>query len=198
MFNETYSKFFKALNPLIGIRGKKINLYNLKYNIEEIYSIRFIKDTSTLRNELTKNVKSNQDIDVKDPFPVFIVEFLTNKFIKKAMVDQNALDLLLSVEHYKTLNKEIEIFAKFLNEEYDTDDLIFFLFVRSCVEKEMRMMFIEKAREEIKVQYHEDRDEIDTELYLNIKVCLKSKYFFKKKLNLSCQYDIRERRRIIA
>ncbi len=89
------------------------------------------------------------------------------------MVDQNALDLLLSIDTFRTANKEIEIFAKFLNEEYDADDLIFFLFVRSCIEKEMKMMFIEKAREEIKVQYNEYKDEIDTELYLNIKVCLK-------------------------
>lgn len=175
MFNDKYSKFFKTLNPLIGVRGKKLNLYQLKYNIEEIYSIRFIKDTSSLRNQLTKNQKSNDDIDVKDPFPIFIVEFLTNKFVKKPIIDQHAMDILLSVDFYKNSDKEIEIFSKFLNEEFDTDDLIFFLFVRSCIEKEMKIMFIEKAREDIKVQYHEDRDEIDTELYLNIKVCLKSK-----------------------
>jgi hypothetical protein len=175
MFNDKYSKFFKTLNPLIGVRGKKLNLYQLKYNIEEIYSIRFIKDTSSLRNQLTKNQKSNDDIDVKDPFPIFIVEFLTNKFVKKPIIDQHAMDILLSVDYYKNSDQEIEIFSKFLNEEFDTDDLIFFLFVRSCIEKEMKIMFIEKAREDIKVQYHEDRDEIDTELYLNIKVCLKSK-----------------------
>lgn len=173
MFNERYNKFFRILNPLLGVRGKRLNLYNLKYIIEEIYSIRFIKDTSTLRSQLNKAGKNNQEVDVKDPFPFFIVEFFMNKFVKKPMVDQNALDLLLSIDTYRTANKEIEIFAKFLNEEYDCDDLIFFLFVRSCIEKEMKMMFIEKAKEEIKVQYNEYRDEIDTELYLNIKVCLK-------------------------
>ena len=98
MFNNTYKKFFVTLNPLIGVRGKKLNLYTLKYNIEEIYSIRFIKDTSSLRNQLTKNAKNNQDVDVKDPFPIFVVEFLTNKFVKKPMIDTHALDLLLSVE----------------------------------------------------------------------------------------------------
>jgi hypothetical protein len=176
MFNEKYSKFFKTLNPLIGVRGKKLNLYQLKYILEEIYSIRFIKDTSTLRNQLSvKNQKNN--IDVKDPFSVFVVEFLTNKFVKKPIIDQHALDLLLSLDHLKGRAKEVEIFSKFLNEEYDTDDLIFFLFVRSCIEKEMKIMFIEKAREEIKIQYQEDRDEIDTDLYLNIKTCLKSNIF---------------------
>jgi len=143
--------------------------------IEEIYSIRFIKDTSNLRNQLVKQKKSdnNEEVDSKDPFPIFCVEFLINKYVKKNLVDQHALDILNSVEYYKTKFKEIEIFNKFLNEEYDPDDLIFFLFVRSCIEKEMKIMFIEKAREEIKVQYNENRDDIDTEVYLNVKNCLK-------------------------
>jgi len=169
------------LRPIVGVRGKKLNLYQLRYNIEEIYSIRFIKDTSTLRNQLTKSSKSGQEVDVKDPFPNFVVEFLNNKFIKKPIVDQHALDLLLSVDFYKQKFRDVEIFSKFLNEVYDQDDLIFFLFVRSCIEKEMKMMFIEKAREEIKIQYSEDKDEIDTELYLNIKVCLKSEFLFNYK-----------------
>jgi hypothetical protein len=178
---------------LVGVRGKKLNLYQLKYNIEEIYSIRFIKDTSSLRNQLSKT--SSQDIDVKDPFPQFVVEFLSNKFVKKPVIDQHALDLLLSVDHYKTLSKEIEIFSKFLNQEYDTDDLIFFLFVRSCIEKEMKIMFIEKAREEIKIQYQEDKDAIDTDLYLNIKICLKSKLVI---IMFSCEYNFWKRGRTVA
>jgi hypothetical protein len=173
MFNNKYIKFFKTLNPLLGVRGKRLNLYQLRYNIEEIYSVRFIKDTSLLKSQLTQ---TNQDINLKDPFPVFVVEFLTNKYVKKPLVDQHSLDLMLSVEFYRNQKyKEIEIFSKFLNEEYDIDDLIFFLFVRSCIEKEMRIMFIEKSREEIKIQYQGDNDNIDTEVYLNPKVCMKSK-----------------------
>jgi hypothetical protein len=177
MFNDKYKRFFKTLNPLVGVRGKKLNIYQLKYNIEEIYSIRFIKDTSDLKNQLTnKNKTEGGEIDVKDPFPVFVVEFLTNKFVKKPIIDQHALDLLLSLDYFRSKHKEIEIFSKFLNEEYDSDDLIFFLFVRSCIEKEMKVMFIEKSRDEINIQYQEEREETDTDLYLNIKVCLKSIY----------------------
>jgi hypothetical protein len=183
----------KTLQPMLGVRGKKLNLYNLKYMIEEIYSIRFIKDTSNLRNQLVKQRRSenNEEVDNKDPFPIFCVEFLINKYVKKNLVDQHALDMLISVEFYKSKFKEIEIFNKFLNEEYDADDLIFFLFVRSCIEKEMKIMFIEKAREEIKVQYNENRDDIDTEVYLNVKNCLKS----KKPVKVSCEYHFRKRRR---
>lgn len=166
----------KTLQPMLGVRGKKLNYFNLKYTMEEIYSIRFIKDTSNLRNQLVKQRKSdgNEEVDNKDPFPIFCVEFLINKYVKKNLVDQHALDLLMSVDFYKGKYREIEIFSKFLNEEYDADDLIFFLFVRSCIEKEMKIMFIEKAREEIKTQFNENKDEADTDVYLNVKNCLKS------------------------
>ena len=68
---------------------------------------------------------------------------MANKYIKKPMVDKNVLDLLLSADFFKEKSKEIEIFVKFITQEYNSEDLIFFLFVRSCIEKEMRMMFIE-------------------------------------------------------
>jgi len=156
------------------VRGKKINLAHLKYVIEEIYSIRFIKDTSSLKSQLNKNA----DIDACDPFPIFVVDFFINKFVKKPIVDQHALDLLMSIDYFKEFSHEIEIFTKFLTEEYDTDDLIFFLFVRSCIEKEMKIMFIEKAREEMKGHVSEDKDfNNGGSIYLNIRVCLKSKIF---------------------
>jgi hypothetical protein len=171
-----YPEFFNLLQPLIGVRPKKLNYFQLKYFIEEIYSIRFIKDTTTLRSQINKS----NEVDSNDPFPNFIIEFLTNKYIKKPMLDKNALDILLSADYYKDKSKEVEIFVKFLLEEYDSDDLIFFLFVRSCIEKEMKMMFMEKAREEIKIQYNDEKEFIDTELYLSIKTCLKSKFFIFK------------------
>jgi len=143
----------------------------LKYVIEEIYSIRFIKDTSSLKNQLNRK----SEIEGSDPFPVFVVDFFINKFVKKPIVDQHALDLLMSIDYYKEINREVSIFSKFLTQEYDTDDLIFFLFVRSCIEKEMKIMFIEKAREEMKMHTSENKDGYSNDLFLNIKVCLKSK-----------------------
>jgi len=151
----------------------------LKYVIEEIYSIRFIKDTSSLKNQLNKK----SEIEGSEPFPVFVVDFFINKFVKKPIVDQHALDLLMSIDYYKDINREVAIFTKFLTQEYDTDDLIFFLFVRSCIEKEMKIMFIEKARDEMKLHTSEEKETYNNDLFLNIKVCLKSKYFnYKKKL----------------
>lgn len=135
-----------------------------------------MRDSYALKNQLTK---TNNDLDLKDAFPFFVYEFLTNKYVKKSMIEQHALDLLISVDFHKNIDKDIEIFSKFLTEEYNVEDLVFFLFVRSCIEKEMKFMFIEKAKEEMKTQYHEDRDEIDNDIYLNQKVCAKSKFVYK-------------------
>lgn len=104
------------------------------------------------------------------PFPNFIFDFLNNKFVKKPVVDQHALDILFSVDYYSKTNDEIDVFSRFLNEEYESDDLEFFLYVRSCIEKEMNMMFIEIARENMKKQYLEDYECND--FLLNIKSCL--------------------------
>lgn len=128
-------------------------------------------DTATIRNKMN----TNNDEEATQPFPDFIIEFKTEKYVKKPQVDKNLLDILVSVDYFKDKNKEVEIFSKFLSEEFDADELIFFLFVRTCIEKEMKIMFMEKAREEIKLQYNEDKEYVDTELYLNIKICLKSK-----------------------
>lgn len=112
---------------------------------------------------------------MKHSFPIFVLEFLIKKFVKKSIVDRHCLDLLLSVHYFKDNIKEVEIFSNFLNETYDTDDLIFFLFVRSCIEREMGILFIEKARDEIKGQFNEEKDEDENEIYLNKKVCMNSK-----------------------
>lgn len=129
-----------------------------------------------MKNQINKK----SEIEGSEPFPVFVVDFFINKFVKKSIVDQNALELLMSIDYYKDINREVAIFARFLTQEYDTDDLIFFLFVRSCIEKEMKLMFIEKARDEMKMHTSEDKENNNNDLFLNIKVCLKSKVNFFK------------------
>ena len=111
---------------------------------------------------------------MKDPFPIFVLDFFINKYVKKSIIDRHSLDLLISIDYFKDLSIDVEIFSKFLDETYDTDDLILFLFVRSCIEKEIKIMFIEKARDQIKIPHSEEREEHDGDIYLNDKVCLKS------------------------
>ena len=119
-----------------------MNLNELRYCIEEIYSIRFINDTN--------NLKENNGDAESLPFPNFVLEFLYNKYIKKPAVDQHSLDLILSIDFFRNKDTIISIFSKFLNEELDPDDLEFYLYVRSCIEKELNSMFIEIARQQTK------------------------------------------------
>lgn len=145
--------------------------------MEEIYTIRFMRDTSALKNQLNKQ----KDIDMKDPFPLFVLDYLFNKYNKKSIIDRHGLDLLISLDYYRNYYIDVDIFAKFLDETYDLDDLIFFLFVRSSIEKEMKIMFIEKAKEDVKLQFNENKYD-ENEIYLNKKLCLKSKHIINKKL----------------
>ena len=160
IFNGKYQTFLDLVNPLVGVRGKRMNFFELKYCIEEIYSIRFINETINLDS-------SDQD-DTTLKFPNFVLEFLNNKYLKKPLVDQHSLDILLSLEFYRDKNEIIDIFAKFLNEELEPDDLEFYLYVRTCLEKELKTMFIEIARQQTKKGYGNE----DFKTALNIKSCL--------------------------
>ena len=51
-----------------------------------------------------------------------------------------------SVDYHCNDYPEARIFQKFLSEEYDTDDLIFFLFLRSTIEKELKISMSAKQR----------------------------------------------------
>ena len=139
-----------------------MNINELRYCIEEIYSIRFINDTN--------NIKENGESE-NFPFPNFVLEFLSNKYIKKPAVDQHSLDLISSIDFYKNKDIIVSIFAKFLNEELDSDDLEFYLYVRSCIEKELNTMFIELARQQIKKGTGISQEEKEKSC-LSIKSCL--------------------------
>ena len=155
-FEGRYKKFIELVNPLVGIRGKRMNINELKYCIEEIYSIRFIND-------------SNKDNDEQYfPFPNFVLEFLNNKYIKKPAVDQHSLDLILSIDFFREKDSIVDIFSKFLNEELDNDDLEFYLYVRFCIEKELNKTLIELTRQK-KGKISDEEKETNS---LSIKSCL--------------------------
>ena len=56
---------------------------------------------------------------------------------------------MLSLDFYGMKHKDIKVFQQFVTEEYDSDDLIFYLFVRSYIEKEMKQFFLERAKENL-------------------------------------------------
>ncbi len=139
-YDTIYSKLIKVINPSPGIKGKKMDINVIKYMIQEIYSLKFLKDTQSLFDK--------EDVE-SDSFPEFVGNFLVNKFPKKEILDKKAVDFMLSLDFYGLKHKDIKVFQQFVTEEYDTDDLIFYLFVRSCIEKEFKVFFLEKAKESL-------------------------------------------------
>ena len=161
---KVYFNFFSLVKPMVGIRPKKITLYDLRYYIEEIYSVAFLKYTQILK------MKSNDNNEIIFPsFPSFIFEFIVNKYAKKQLIDQTCMNILLSLEYFKLNFEDIKLFSNFLNENYNNEDLLFFLFLRSNIEKNLGVSILEKAKDDTIIQHKEDKEEIFMNLYLNPK-----------------------------
>ena len=69
-----------------------------------------------------------------------VVLYYQNKFKKKNMVDQACFDLIASVEQHRLNNDEIHLFYLFFTLEYSLKELLFFLYVRGCAEKELAIL----------------------------------------------------------
>lgn len=175
-YNKNYPSFFSNLNVIVGIRAKKININELRLFIEELYSIRFVDDTINLKNQfLEKKINPEHEITLKNEisFPLFVYHSIIQKYINKTSIVQFSLNLLESLDYYKNNYDDAKIFSNFLNETFNKDDLIFFLFVRNCIERITNIMFLEKVKDDINIQrkFSYKRNLIDTEIYLNKDLC---------------------------
>jgi len=107
--------------------------------IEEIYDTRYAKDTQELKEGEEEG--SGDGSNAPTPFPTFVVEFFTKRYGLRSLIDQSCWDLLYNIHRFRKENIEVEVFARFLEEMYDPDDLLFFLYVRSVVAKELNYNF---------------------------------------------------------
>ena len=92
------------MNPLVGIKGSKMDINILRYLIEEIYSLKFLKDTQALAKKEDSEPES---------FPVFVGKFLINKYPKKSNLDQQTINILTSIDYYSRTLKDVKLFSKF-------------------------------------------------------------------------------------
>ena len=152
-YDTIYSKLINVINPPPGVKGTKMDINAIKYMIQEIYSLKFLKDTQALLGK--------EDSE-PEPFPTFVGNFFINKFPRKEILYKKSIDFMLSLDFYGMKHKDIKIFQQFVTEEYDSDDLIFYLFVRSCIEKEQKQFFLEKAKENLGqgILYGQEDDDI--------------------------------------
>ena len=172
-FIKQFQEFYNIVNPMFGIRGKKKTIYDLRFYIEEIYTISFLKYTYFLRTIIKGNNSSQEAVKIWPKFSKFIYDFILNKFKKKQFVDQNCMNLMLTTEFFQSQYEDIRIFSNLLSGKYNTEDLIFFLFLRNNVEKELGISFLEKAKDETNIQHKENKEYIFIDFYLNFQQCSK-------------------------
>lgn len=105
--------------------------------VEDIYDHRFAHE----KHDVEREEEAPSFDLILLIFPVFIVRRLGTKVGLKTLVDQTCWDLLYSTHVYRQDYLELEIFARFLQEFYDHDDLLFYLYVRSVICKALHINF---------------------------------------------------------
>lgn len=145
-----YKHFLELIAKRDGIKPKVRPLSWLMRHIEEIYDLRYAKDTADLRGE----AEAGGAEAASCPFPQFVVDFFSKRYGLPALIDQHCWDLLYNLHRMRKESPEeagsplsrrehveIETFARFLETHYDPDDLLFYLYVRSVVQKELNVSF---------------------------------------------------------
>lgn len=123
-----YDSFLKLVGNTQGIRPKRMNAGVLVTTLEDIYTARFLKDTSYFKAQLKKG--SGEEISDKS-FSDFIVNYYKKKHKNnKINVQQSCQDLVCSLEFHRKDMTEADLFANFLTQKYDTRDLVFYLYTR--------------------------------------------------------------------
>ena len=132
---------YPRFSVLIANDGDKIQprpklLSWLMRCIEDLYDSRFAHEAAEI---------DRADSDESDPgtsiFPAFVVRRMCMKVGLRTLVDQTCWDLLYNSHIYRRDYLEVEMFCRFLQEFYDHDDLLFFLYVRSVVAKQLHVSF---------------------------------------------------------
>lgn len=130
---ESYPNFFSFIKYVDRYtRPKRMQKEHALKFIEEIYTKKF----QYISHQLLSQIKICFDYENSERFPDFVYKYIQKKhnYSHKA-IDEFCVNLLLSLEFYKTKSICIDIFIDFLSEKATSEDLVFFLFVRNIIEK---------------------------------------------------------------
>ena len=157
-----YDEFTKIVALIASdrevVKPKKRTLSWMMRTIEELYDARFAFEKIDVERDAEDDnllQETNMKYDANDPktmatlakrnavsmFPAFVVRRLCTWVGLKSLVDQTCWDILYNIHLYRHDYLEIELFARFLKEHYDYDDLLFFLYVRSVIAKTLNINF---------------------------------------------------------
>jgi hypothetical protein len=118
------------------VKPKKHVLTWVMRLVEDFYDARFTAEKINVERD--PNQVSSAPMD---SFPIFVVKQLCTLVGLKPIVDQFCWDLLYNAHIYRRDFLEMEIFMRFVQEFYDNDDLLFFLYARSVVAKTLRLNY---------------------------------------------------------
>ena len=168
-FIKQFQSFYDYVKPMYSIHAKKKTLYDLRFYIEDIYSKAFSKYTYLIR----RGNRINEIEKIWPKFCKFVFDFISSKFNKKKFIDEYCMNLMITTEFYQNQYEDIRMFSYFLSGKYGIGDLLFFLFLRNNIEKELNISFLDKAKDETKIQHKENKEYIFLEFYLNFHQCSK-------------------------
>ena len=137
----SYQTFSRLITMKDRLKPRKRPITWLMRLIEEIYDARFIHDSADFKDDGTSVPGEQSKQRLSHQFPVFVVDFFSKRYGLRNIVDQNCWDLLFNVNMYREKHLEVAVFGRFLEEFYDPDDLLFFLYVRSVIQKEIGINF---------------------------------------------------------
>mmetsp|Transcript_13972 Transcript_13972/g.26160 ORF Transcript_13972/g.26160 Transcript_13972/m.26160 type:complete len:507 (-) Transcript_13972:872-2392(-) len=131
--NTQFPALIEALKitAQLPLRPKNLSLLALIRLIEEVYSAKYKKDMS--------EVKASDQT-----FAEFVAEYFISKYRTQQLVQQQALDFMQSLESHETQSAEARMCSAFLQGSFSGEDLVFFLFLRATIEKELKILFTPK------------------------------------------------------
>ena len=137
-FDYSPYKSFVGMSSEPGeiVKPKKHVLTWVMRLVEDFYDSRFTFEKQHVQKDPTLSSSSSLE-----SFPIFVMKQLCTLVGLKPIVDQFAWDLLWNAHQYRRDYLDIEIFMRFLQEIYDNDDLLFFLYARSVISKQLRIQY---------------------------------------------------------
>ena len=130
-----YSKFCALLawkdDENVGSKEILFNENPKKHT--EIWVSRKIDDIYRYKLNSLKDDSSSESFSYSNIFPIFVFEYFTKQYGLKTLFEQNSWEFLYSVHAHRRRNVKVELFANFLEEYYDGDDLLFLLHCRNVI-----------------------------------------------------------------
>jgi hypothetical protein len=135
---SAYTRFVSLVRVSESVRPKNRGALWLSRIIEELYDARYARDLTALY----AGEGGGADDALAVTFPDFAYAFFEKRYGLAALVQQHCWDLLYTTHCARREGGPgAETFARFLDESLDADDLLYFLYARSELQKQVGISF---------------------------------------------------------